>query len=293
MQRDLFDIASYGISLGMTISVSPSATALLTKDRLKQLVDIGVGRISLSLDGASAETHDSFRGFTGTFDRTIAAFEMANDVGLQFQVNTTITSRTKHELFAMGDLVAESGAVLWELFFLVPIGRGLEGELLTPDEHEAVYDWILDNARTWPLQVKTTLGQPYRRKMILRRLQTEGRSISDVPPGELAALWPMSPTNDGCGIFFISHQGDVYPSGFLPLKTGNVRSDSVVDLYRDSEIFTTLRDRSKLEGKCGACIFTPFAAAHALARLRSQANSQRLIQHARFSLRQWPHLGYS
>jgi len=255
MRRDLFEIAEYGIGLGMIVSVSPSATALVTEERLKKLVDIGVRRVSFSLDGATAETHDSFRGFAGTFERTLGAFEKANAVGLQFQVNTTITSRTRNELTAMGDLVSVSGAALWDLFFLVPTGRGLESELLSADDHEDVYDWILDNARTWPFQVKTTLGQPYRRKMIQRRLKSEGRSIADLKPGEVARYWPTSPTNDGRGIFFISHTGDIYPSGFLPLKTGNARAESVVDLYRKSEIFTTLRDRSKLTGKCGGCMF--------------------------------------
>ncbi len=255
MRRDLFDIAEKGLSLGMTVSVSPSATALVTPERFKRLYDIGVRRVSFSLDGADAASHDKFRGFDGTFERTMDAFRIANDAGVSFQVNTTLTQDTFPELPRIAEVVQEYGAAMWDLFFLVPTGRGIMGEVLSADGHEEAFDWILDNARSWSFRVKTTLGQPYRRKMVQRRLQAEGRSTMDLSPKDLASLWPTPPTNDGRGIFFISHIGEIYPSGFLPVSTGNVRKSHIVDVYRNAPEFQALRDRSQLAGKCGRCPF--------------------------------------
>lgn len=255
MRRDIFDIAEYGIKVGLTVSVSPSATALVTPDRLKRLVDIGVARVSFSLDSPSAAIHDKFRGFAGTFDRTLRAFEYADQVGLSFQINTTITRSTRDGLPEMAKAVGEYGAAMWDLFFLVPTGRALQEQLLSAEEHEETYDWIISNSRSWPFQTKTTLGQPYRRRFVQRQLACEGKTISDIPYSKIKDYWPGPPTNDGRGIFFISHLGDVYPSGFLPVKTGNVLIYDLVDLYRNSPVFKTLRDPSALTGKCGECPF--------------------------------------
>ena len=255
MRRDLFDIAEYGLKLGLTVSVSPSATALVTLERLKRLVDIGVQRVSFSLDSPLAAVHDEFRGFAGTFDRTLRAFEYASQAGLSFQVNTTITRSTRAGLPAMAKAIADYGAAMWDLFFLVPTGRAPRDQLLSADEHEETYDWIIANAPSWPFRTKTTLGQPYRRKFVQQRLMREGKTISDISVEEVNDYWPGPPTNDGRGIFFISHLGDVYPSGFLPVKTGNVLTDDLVDLYRNSPTFRTLRDPSALTGKCGDCPF--------------------------------------
>ena len=255
MRRDIFEIAEYGIKKGLTVSLSPSATALVTRDRLAKLVDIGVRRVSFSLDGANAETHDRFRGFDGTFNRTLGAFEAANDVGLSFQVNTTITKSTKSALPEIAEVVKQSGAAIWDLFFLVPTGRGLDLELMTADEHDEVYSWIMSNQRNWDFRAKTSLGQPFRRAMTLKRLTAGGRELSSFSSDEIKAAWPAPATNDGRGIFFISHLGEIYPSGFIPLSAGNVRKDSVVEVYRNSEMFTKIRDREQLQGKCGICPF--------------------------------------
>ena len=255
MRRDIFEIAEYGVKKGLTVSLSPSATALVTHDRLAKLVDVGVRRVSFSLDGATAQTHDSFRGFEGTFDMTVAAFETANDVGLSFQVNTTITRSTKPELSEVARVVEDSGAVIWDLFFLVPTGRGTNLELMSADEHEEVYSWILSNQRNWEFRTKTTLGQPYRRAMVLKLLTTEGRDVNSLTSDEIKAAWPGPPTNDGRGIFFISHLGEIYPSGFMPISAGNVKTRSLVDVYRNSPTFRAVRDLSLLKGKCGYCPF--------------------------------------
>lgn len=255
MRRDLFDIAEYGIDRGMTVSVSPSATALGTRERLQRLVDLGASRVSFSLDGPTAEVHDAFRGFEGTFERTLDLFRTARDVGLEFQVNTTVTRQTRPHLSATADLIAEHGAVLWDLFFLVPVGRGRTDDLLSAEEHEETFNWIIDGQQGWPFRAKTTLGQPYRRAVIQRRLAAQGKDARDLSKREIRGLWPGAITNDGKGIFFISHVGDVYPSGFLPKRVGNVRTDDVVELYRNAPLFLALRDPSELKGKCGGCRF--------------------------------------
>ncbi|MEX0761593.1 MAG: TIGR04053 family radical SAM/SPASM domain-containing protein [Dehalococcoidia bacterium] len=255
MRRDLFNIVDHAVGLGLTVSVSPSATALVTRDRLRRLADAGVSRVSFSLDGATQETHDSFRGFPGTFRRTMDMFQTARDVGLEFQINTTVTRSTVAELPALAQLVSHTGAVLWDLFFLVPVGRGNADDLMSGDQHEAVFNWIVDHRRTWPFQVKTTLGQHYRRVAIQRRLAAEGRSLSTLSRADVKRMWPLPATNDGRGIFFISHTGTMMPSGFLPIPVADVRSQNVVDVYRWFPLFQKLRDPAMLHSKCGRCPF--------------------------------------
>jgi radical SAM protein len=256
MRRDLFDIVGYARKLSLTVAVAPSATALVTEVRLAQLVQLGVSSISLSLDGAGPPIHDSFRGITGTFDRTVRIAQSARRLGLPFQINTVVSGPTWHDLSRMATVVEEIGASTWDLFFLVPTGRARPDDMLTADEHERLFSWVLDRSKDWPFRVKTTLGQHYRRAFILRRLQSD--SLHAVDPDlrpTIRELWPGPPTNDGRGVFFVSHVGDVYPSGFLPLRTGNVRKQSVVDLYRNDPLFRALRNPAALKGKCGICPF--------------------------------------
>ncbi len=255
MRRDLFEVVEYAVGLGLTVSVSPSATALATKERFQRLGDLGVSRVSFSLDGPNAESHDAFRGFAGTFDRTIQMFRDANEVGLEFQVNTTITNTTREYLPQMAELVGAEGAALWDLFLLVPVGRGMQESLMSPEQHEETFNWIASERSNWPFMSKTTLGQPFRRVAVQKRLAAEGLKVEDMSPGEVRGMWPGPVTNDGKGIFFVSHTGDIYPSGFLPYRTGNVRVDDPVEVYRENPVFETLRDPAALKGKCGACPF--------------------------------------
>lgn len=254
MRRDLFDLIERGKSLGLTMSVSPSATALVTRKRLRQLVELGVSRISLSLDGSSPESHDAFRGFAGSFQRTIDAMDDAKSVGLEFQINTTVTRDTVDDLPAIVDLVAKHGAALWDVFFLVPTGRAMLDDVMSAEEHERVFNWLSDISGDLPFMIKTTLGQPYRRVQVMRRLKAEG--ATSLPSREqIKSMYRGIPTNDGKGIFFISHLGEVYPSGFMPISTGNVRKESPVEIYRNAKLFKSLRDPSTLQGKCGVCPF--------------------------------------
>lgn len=256
MRRDLFDIVGFARSLGLTVAVAPSATGLVTEARLARLAELGISSISLSLDGASAISHDSFRGIPGTFQRTKSIASLARQVGLPFQINTTVARSTVAELPAMASLVSEIGAATWDLFFLVPTGRARPEDMLTAVEHEKLFEWILASAGSWRFRVKTTLGQHYRRAFVLKRLHSgPGDSVDPALKAELNKAWPGPATNDGRGVLFVSHIGIVYPSGFLPLGCGDVRRSPVVDIYRHSPLFRALRDHRLLKGRCGICPF--------------------------------------
>lgn len=240
---DLIELVDVGTNRGLSMTLTPSGTDSLTPGVIRDLVDADLRRMALSLDGATAETHDEFRGETGSFDQTMAAAEAAREAGLPLQINTTVCRETVDELPAIRDRVADLGAVLWSVFFLVPIGRGRVLSPVSPDRAESVMEWLVSVARSSPFRVKTTEAPHYRRV----RLQ-QAADDGDIPPrrGGITA---------GDGFAFVSHVGDVYPSGFLPASAGNVREESVVDLYRDADLFTALRDPELLMGKCGACPF--------------------------------------
>ncbi len=243
MRRDLFDVAAYAVSRGLRTSLSPSVTALVTRRNLALAYDAGVRHISFSLDGATPEVHDGFRGMEGAFERTLTAIKTAQEAGLTVQVNTTVSQWNHAQLEELAGIVGRSGAVQWDLFFLVPTGRARAEEMLSPQEHEEVYQWLYDLSRRVSFRVKTTLGQPFRR-VALQRADQEGSHADPVPT-----------TNDGKGICFVSHIGEVYPSGFLPLRCGNVRTDSLVEIYQSHPTFLALRDPGQLKGKCGVCPF--------------------------------------
>lgn len=239
MRRDLFDLLRYGTDLGLRMSLAPSVTALVTPANLGRAYDAGVRRLSFSLDGATPETHDGFRGVPGSFEKTLRAVRTAQDAGIAVQLNTVVSRRTVGDLPLMPPLLEGLGVVLWDVFFLVPTGRAQTDELVSPEEHEALFNWLYDLSLVAPYQVKTTLGQPYRRVAIQR---SEGERAAGV-----------GTTNDGKGICFVSHRGDIRPSGFLPVAAGNVRRDSLVETYRESSLFRALRDPARLKGKCGVC----------------------------------------
>jgi radical SAM protein with 4Fe4S-binding SPASM domain len=243
MRRDLFDVAGYAVSRGLRTSLSPSVTALVKPRNLARAHQAGVEHISFSLDGATPEVHDSFRGVDGSFQQTLRAIGAAQEAGLTVQVNTTVGRWNETQLEEMAGIVGRSGAVQWDLFFLVPTGRARLEEMLSPEEHERVFHWLYDLAPRVTFRVKTTMGQPFRR-VTLQRAQQDGTQVNGV-----------ASTNDGKGICFISHIGEIYPSGFLPLRCGNVRADSLVEVYQTHPLFLALRDPGLLKGKCGVCPF--------------------------------------
>ncbi|MCH7786758.1 MAG: radical SAM/SPASM domain-containing protein, partial [Chloroflexi bacterium] len=199
--------------------------------------------------------HDDFRGVSGSFQRTLDAMATSADVGLEFQVNTTVTRRTIADLPRIADILTDSGAVLWDLFFLVPMGRAQSEEVISAEDHERVFNWLCDLSSGAPFQVKTTLGMHYRRVQLQRRLAEQGQRSDELTSQQVQKLYRGVPSNDGKGIMFISHLGEVLPSGFLPIPSGNARRDSLVELYRESPLFKSLRDPIHLKGKCRQCPF--------------------------------------
>ncbi len=260
MRRDLFDLIAYAAEKGLRCSLTPTATALPTKERLQKARDAGIRRIALSLDAPRPAIHDDFRKVDGSWQRTMDILHRAHDVGLSVQVNTTVAKHNAHILEEMVPFIEEVGAVQWSVFFLVPTGRGQIDWMISPEEHERIFNWLYDLAQVAPFDIKATAAPMYRRVAIQRKRAELGEDapISFQGAGFQYADGLNRPTkgvNDGNGFLFISHIGNIEPSGFLPLVAGNVRKDDVVEVYRHHPIFKDLRNPDKLKGRCGVCEF--------------------------------------
>lgn len=249
-RSDLFDLLRHSVSLGLRTTVTPSATPLLTAEAIERFRDCGVARMAVSLDGPDATSHDGFRRIEGSFDRTIFALEHAQRVGLPTQINTTVTRHNLGRLPEIASHVASYGACLWSVFFLVVTGRATRSDDLTPEEYEEVFRFLYETSKTVPFDIKTTEAQHYRRYVTQRR-KAEGQSGGRTMSGDV--IKRQAGINDGKGFVFISHSGEIFPSGFLPLSAGNVRRDSILDIYRNSPLFRSLRNSENLLGKCGDC----------------------------------------
>jgi len=234
---DVHELIEYGDSIGLNVTMTPSGTTSLTTESVERLADAGLRRMAVSIDGGTAESHDNFRGEEGSFEETLRAAEDARDAGLPLQVNTTVCGSTVDELDDIAELVDELGAVLWSVFFLVPVGRGAFLDPITPERAERIMEWLHDVSENHGFAVKTTEAPHY------RRVGAEKGYTSSRRGGVTA----------GDGFAFVSHTGEVYPSGFLPVSAGNVCEESIVDIYRESDLFERLRDKDSLKGKCGAC----------------------------------------
>ncbi|WP_458207860.1 TIGR04053 family radical SAM/SPASM domain-containing protein [Haladaptatus sp. NG-SE-30] len=250
MRDDVEELVAYGAEQGLGMTLTPSGTTSLTSDRIEGLADAGLRRVALSIDGSTPEAHDEFRGEDESFESTVRAARAIRDAGIPLQINTTVCAETVDELPALRDLVTELGAVLWSVFFLVPVGRGTVLDPISPERAERVMEWLLDVSETAPFGVKTTEAPHYRRVALERKRADAGTATPATDD-----IGRRTGIRAGNGFTFVSHLGDVYPSGFLPESAGNVRDDSLVELYRDSEAFRRLRNPDALKGKCGACPF--------------------------------------
>jgi radical SAM protein len=276
-REDIFELVAYGSEIGLPMAVSPSATPLLTRENLQRLRDAGAKAISLSLDGSTAQSHDAFRGVDGSFQMTLDGWQAAQEIGLKVQVNTTVTRYNLDDLPAILKQVRDQGVMTWSVFFLVPTGRGLLEDEITPEEYEDVMNWLYDASRY--IRIKTTEGHHYKRVVVQRSILDEcgADPVQEMRLGatyarlrdQLAAhaeesLLPLDAApvrrtpmniNAGNGFVFVSRRGDVFPSGFMPLSAGNVRQQSLVDIYRDAPLFRTLRQPDAFQGRCGCCEF--------------------------------------
>ena len=257
MRRDLYDLIAYATEKGLRCSLTPTATALPTIERLQKAKDAGIRRIALSLDAPSPDVHDEFRGVKGSWERTMRILNNAKDVGISVQVNTTVTSFNVDQLPAMVPFVEEVEAVQWSVFFLVPTGRAQTMWMASPEKHEEIFNWLYELSHHSPFDIKATAAPMYRRVAIEREREITGnQSVTFQGAGFQFADGLNRPTkgvNDGNGFLFISHLGQIMPSGFLPIDCGNVRELDIVDVYRTHPVFNDLRNYEKLKGKCGIC----------------------------------------
>lgn len=258
MRRDLFELIAYATQKGLRCSLTPTATALPTQDRLHKAMEAGIRRIALSLDAPHPEVHDDFRKVQGSWGRTMDILQRALEVGLSVQVNTTVATHNADILPEMVPFIEQVGAVQWSLFFLVPTGRAQAEKMISPEEHERIFNWLYELSQSAPFDIKGTAAPMYRRVAIERKKaeSQDGEKVTFQGAGFQYADGLNRPTkgvNDGNGFLFISHTGDIEPSGFLPLPAGNVRRDDIVDVYRNHPLFMDLRDPEKLKGRCGIC----------------------------------------
>ncbi len=258
MRRDLHELIAYATQKGLRCSLTPTATALPTTARLEKVRDAGIRRIALSLDAPRAEIHDNFRQVQGSWQRTMDILHRAQAIGVSVQVNTTVAKHNVDILDEMIPFLQEVGAVQWSLFFLVPTGRAQASNMISPEEHERVFNWLYDLSKNAPFDIKSTAAPMYRRVAIERKRaeQADGTPVTFQGAGFQYADGLNRPTrgvNDGNGFLFISHVGEIQPSGFLPITAGNIRTDDVVDVYRHSQLFTDLRTPDKIKGRCGVC----------------------------------------
>ncbi|MHB1037921.1 MAG: TIGR04053 family radical SAM/SPASM domain-containing protein [Pirellulales bacterium] len=254
-RADLFELIRHAVGLGLQLAVTPSATPLATRAAFERIAEAGVHRLGISLDGADAKTHDAFRGWEGSFQRTLEMLQAARELGMAVQVNTTICRRNVDQVDAIAELLAARGIAMWAVFFLVPVGRGVEEERLKPEEHEMVFERLWHHARRQPYAVKTTEAPHYRRYVLqqggnpLAGPKGASESAAASARGHRAPLGVI----DGRGIMFVGHNGEIFPAGFLPLRCGKAPGDSVVQVYQDHPMFRALRDVDHFKGKCGYC----------------------------------------
>lgn len=265
---DIYQLVGYATMRGVRISLTPSATPLLTRDAIAELKLRGLARLAVSLDGSCAAVHDEFRRVPGSFHLTMDAIRSARELGLPVQINTTVTRRNLHDFDATARLLQTLDIALWSVFFLVPTGRGQAGDLLSAEESEQVFARLYDLSQSVGFDIKTTEAQHYRRYVLQQKVagkRNRGAAVRGATATAASRRYLTGGAdaigraprglNDGKGFVFISHTGEVFPSGFLPVSAGNVRKETLAGIYRHSPLFVSLRNTDLLEGKCGRCEF--------------------------------------
>lgn len=253
VRDDLFDIASYGSSLGLRMVLATNGT-LVNPEIAGKIKDCGVQRVSVSIDGATAESHDRFRRQKGAFGSSMIGIENLKSQALPFQINVSITRQNLDEIPAIVDMAIALGAVAVHIFLLVPTGCGKEiaaEEMITPEQYEQVLNWFYDRSKTTPINLKATCAPHYFR-IIRQRAAQEGIKITPETHGFEAMTRGCLA---GTGVCFISHKGDVFPCGYLPVQAGSIRETAFSQIWNHSQLFKDLRDDSLLTGKCGICEF--------------------------------------
>lgn len=250
LREDIFEIAAYGTELGLKMVMAPNGT-LVTEAIAHKLAASGIKRISVSLDGDTAEKHDAFRGVEGAYEGALNGIENAKKAGIEFQINTTITKTNLEQIPNILALAEQLGAVAHHIFLLVPTGRGkyIVDKEINAREYEETLNWFYDQRNKTSLQLKATCAPHYHR-ILRQRARQDGETVSFQTHG-------LDAVTRGClagsGFCFISHTGIVQPCGFLDLNCGDVTQRSFKDIWENSEHFRKLRDTSQLKEKCGVC----------------------------------------
>lgn len=248
-RADLYELIDEGRRLGIPISITPAATPALTREVLVRLKEHGVEGLGLSLDGSTAEKHDSIRGVPGTFDLTMKALGWAQELEMPVQVNTLAAAETAGDAPAIYEVLKPFTIARWSLFFLISVGRGKVLQPLSPEEGETLMNWIHETSLQSAFTVSTTEAPSFRR-VALERMREAGMTGEEIRKSGATRSYGI---RDGHGIMFVSNTGDICPAGFLPLPVGNVRKDQIVEMYRESPLFRQLHDPSQFENRCGVC----------------------------------------
>jgi heme b synthase len=256
-RRDVFDIAKRAVSKNMRVALATNGT-LVDETMAERIKDSGIVRVAISLDGADRVTHDSFRGHTGAFDAAVAGLKHLKKIGISTQINTSVARHNAAQLPDILKLAQSLGVDAFHVFLLVPVGCGLtiaEEQSIDGEEYERILNWMYDRSLDSGLELKATCAPHYYR--ILRQRRAEARRAGQQVP-ELHGHG-MNATTRGClagsAVCFISHQGEVYPCGYLPVPAGDLRREKFRDVWEHAKIFEELREPDLLEGKCGACEF--------------------------------------
>lgn len=262
LRPDIFELVGYATNLGIPVALSPSVTPMLTPEMIQKIVDSGVKAVSISLDGSMADTHEGVRGIPGHFAKTVEAIRALRAAGLTVQINTTVMRANVDELAEIAQLVSDTGANIWEVFFLVQVGRGEVTEAVSADEHEDICNFLYD-ASQYGFIVRT-VEAPFFRRIVNRRIAGDDAPDTDLYQrlsNQLVALMgqPTSrlrahttATRDGKGIVFIAYDGEVYPAGFLPHGLGNIRTKPIATIYQENPLLVQIRS-SNFSGRCGYC----------------------------------------
>ena len=252
MRDDIFEIASYGTQKGLRMVMAPNGT-LITEENAEKMKQAGIERVSISIDGATRESHNNFRQMEGAFEGAMRGIEIIKKAGIEFQINSTVSAVNLKEIEAIQELAIKLGAVAHHIFLLVPTGRGkdMKDQEITPQEYEDVLNWFYEQGEKVHIQLKATCAPHYYR-ILRERAKKEGKQVTFEKYG-------LDAVTRGClggiGFCFISHRGDVQPCGYLELNCGNVKETRLQEIWEDSQIFNDLRNYEHYQGKCGVCEF--------------------------------------
>jgi radical SAM protein len=262
LRPDIFSLVEYATNLGVPVALSPSVTPSLTPEMIERILKSGVKAVSISLDGAIAHTHETVRGIPGHFEKTVEAIHALTSAGLTVQVNTTVMRSNVDELADIAKIVADAGAQIWEVFFLVQMGRGVITEAVTPEEHEDICHFLYD-ASQYGFIIRT-VEAPFFRRVVTRRIAGDAPPenplynrlskllVSQLGPATMRMRAHTTATRDGKGIVFVAYDGEIYPAGFLPKPLGNVRDHPIAEIYRNNLLLREIRS-SNFSGRCGYC----------------------------------------